>query len=68
MSFTHVISHARRGAEVGAHTADAVRCVILTHADMPNEKCSCVCIIAHNYTPSQIYAYTLFTASTLIRI
>lgn len=52
----------------GAHTADAVRCVILTHADMHTEKCSCVCIIAHNYTPSQIYAYTLFTASTLIRI
>lgn len=50
-----------RRTQAGTHTADAVGRVILTNADMPTETRCCVCVIAHNYTPSQILVYIHFS-------
>ncbi len=62
MTFPHVRTHTHtRQAEAGTHTADTVRRVILTHADVPTATRSCVYIIAHNYTPSQILMHIHFS-------
>lgn len=58
---SHTYTHTRRQAEAGTHTADTVRCVILTHTDGSTETRSCVYIIALNYTPSQILVHIHFS-------
>lgn len=58
----HSDVHTLRQAEAGTRTADTVRRVILTHTDVPSETRSCVYIIAHNYTPSQILMHIHFSA------
>lgn len=56
---SHTYTRTQRQAEAGTHTADTVRCVILTHTDVPSETSSYVYIIAHNYAPlTDPYAYT----------
>lgn len=59
-SFSRTHAYTCRHAEAGTHTADTVRRVILTQADMPAEMRSCVRIIAHNYAPYQMLMHIDF--------
>lgn len=59
---THTRTHAQTSRGRDAHSRpDTVRRAILTHTDGPTGTRSCVYIIAHNYTPSQILVHIHFS-------